>query len=64
MKERCYTIDDGSGEQMGIIGRNNVLEHIAAILDDADVLEDGEQIEITIHRHDLTRKEIDALPEV
>ena len=63
-KDRIYTIDDGGGENPGILGRSGVLEHIAAILDDDYILEDGKSLQITIRRHDMTHEEIEAVPEV
>lgn len=64
MKLRCYTIEDGSGENPGILGREGILDHIRASLDDEYILEDGKSLTITISRHDMTQEEIDALPEI
>lgn len=64
MKERCYTIDDGGGEPAGILGRANVLDHVASILDDDFILADGGKVVITIQRNDMAREEYEALPDI
>jgi len=63
-KLRNYTIEDYSGENPGILGRDGILDHIGAMLDDDYILEDGETITIKVSRHDMTQGQIDALPEV
>lgn len=63
-KERTYTIEDGGGENPGILGHKGILEHVASLLDDDYILEDGKSLSICIRRHDMTRDEIDALPEI
>lgn len=64
MKLRNFTIEDGGGENPGLLGHEGILEHVGTLLDDDSILEDGKSITITISRHDMTQEEIDALPEV
>lgn len=63
-KLRNYTIDDDGGENPGVLGREGIVDHVGAILDDDHILEDGKSITLTIARHDMTQAEINALPEV
>lgn len=69
-KLRCISMDHEEGEAMGVIwaepqGRQITRQHIGGLVCSyLDEMEDGDECTLIFRRMDMTKQQVEALPEI